>query len=134
MVLSDWELRDLGGGGELFSGRVTLTGLASLSWEDDKLKQRVIKGRYSVVYLGSVFLQSSNVSLKTFDGLVSSSEIDGNAELSGLSDRESSALELIGGEASSSSDSDVVSGSLASDNWSKSATSWSWGDGGSLQQ
>ena len=38
MVLSDGELWDLGGGSELFSGRVTLTGLASLSWEDDELK------------------------------------------------------------------------------------------------
>ena len=131
MVLSDGELRDLGGGGELFSRRVTLTGLTSLSWEDDELKC-VRTARKSVNYLGSVFLQSGNVGLKTFDGLVSSSEIDGNAELSGLSNRESSALELIGGEASSSSDSDVVSGSLASDNWSKGATSWSWGDGGSL--
>lgn len=118
VVLSDGELWDLGGGGELFGGRVTLTGLASLSWEDDEL--------------GSVFLQSGDVGLETFNGLVSSSEIDGNAELSGFSDRESSALELIGGEASSSSDSDVVSCSLASYNWSKSATSWSWGDGSSL--
>lgn len=87
-----------------------------------------------MIYLGSVFLQSGDVGLETFNGLVSSSEIDGNAELSGFSDRESSALELIGGEASSSSDSDVVSCSLASYNWSKSATSWSWGDGSSLQQ
>ena len=39
MVLSDGELRDLGGGGELFGRRVTLTGLTSLSWEDDELKR-----------------------------------------------------------------------------------------------
>ena len=87
-----------------------------------------------VIHLGSVLLQSSNVGLKTFDGLVSSSRVNGDAELSGFSDGESGSLEFVLGETSSSSDSDVVSSSLASDNWSKSASGRSWGNSGGLQQ
>ena len=41
MVLSDWELRNLGGGGEFFGRGVALAGLTSLSWENDELKQEL---------------------------------------------------------------------------------------------
>ena len=132
VVLADWELSGLGGGGDLL-GR--WTALAGLAWENNQLKhdlvQIVCKKRW---YLWSVLLEALNIGLETLDGGVASSVINGNSELTGLTDGETGTLELGWGETLTSTDADVVTLGWASDSGAEKTASWAWGDGGSLKK
>ena len=75
-------------------------------------------------YLGSVFLESLDISLKSFNRSISSLHINGDTALTGFTDSPSGGLDFSWGETLASSNTHVVSLSWTMNSWTEESTSW----------
>ena len=87
-----------------------------------------------IFYLGSVFLDSLDISLKSFNRSVSSLHINRDTALTGFTDSPSGGLDFSWGETFASSDTHVVSLSWAMDSWAEKSTSWARSSSSVLQK
>ena len=87
-----------------------------------------------IFYLRSVFLDSLDISLKSFNRSVSSLHINRDTALTGFTDSPSGGLDFSWGETFASSDTHVVSLSWAMDSWAEESTSWARSSSGVLQK
>ena len=73
-----------------------------------------------------------DIGLESLDGCIASSVVNGNTELTSLTDSPSGALDLGWGETLTGANADIVTLSWTTNSWTEKTTSWAWGDGSGL--
>merc|ERR1712032_68798 len=109
---------ELGGGGALVGGGVSLLCLSGLAWEQDQL--------------ALVLFQALDVVLERLEGLVRASVVDGDTDGWGNLDWDAGLLELLVSETLSESHLGVVADGLGANLWAKGTRDWPWEGGSGL--